>query len=366
MKKVIKNVMALMLGLTFTFGIVGCSSNSDKQGNENEVSIETNTTENENKIFSITDSYDRTVEFDKVPETIGVLNSDIYQLICLLGGKDKVVGIADSVKFPAPSENAQVLGKWNEINVEKVIEVNPEVLFAYGKYTEEEAKKKLEAAGIKVLFIDSYKFDQMADEVTKVGQILGAEDKAEEFNTFVKKYVDLINDRVGNISEEEKVNVYFEGYTDYKSVGQGSGGHELLTRAFVSNIAASEEVEYPEISDEWMIEKNPEVIIKVVSASKEILGFGITDLSKAEEAYNTLIGRTGWVNLDAVKNNKVYILDNSTTLSAQGSIIGALQIAKICYPDKFEDINIEDIHKELYSKFYGMDLEGKFIYGRDN
>jgi hypothetical protein len=46
MKKVIKNVMALMLGLTFTFGIVGCSSNSDKQGNENEVSIETNTTDN--------------------------------------------------------------------------------------------------------------------------------------------------------------------------------------------------------------------------------------------------------------------------------------------------------------------------------
>ena len=250
--------------------------------------------------------------------------------------------------------------------IEKILEVNPEVLFTYGKYTEEEAKNKLEAAGIKVVFIDSYKFDQMADEVTKVGQILGSEEIAADFNSFVKKYADLINERVGSLSEEERVNVYFEGYTDYKTVAQGSGGQDLLDLSCVSNIAGNEEGEYPEISDEWMIEKNPEVIIKVVGASKEILGFGINDLSKAEETYNTLIGRTGWANLDAVKNNKVYILDNSTTLSAQGSIIGALQIAKICYPDKFEDINVEDIHKELYSKFYGIDLEGTFIYGGNN
>lgn len=361
MKNRYKNIISLLLIIIFSVALISCGTNNFNEAKA-DVAKSADNRKEENKGFTITDSYDRDVKFDKVPKRIAVLNSDIYQLICLLGGKDKIVGIADSVKFPEPPNNAVVLGSWNDVNVEKVLELNPDVVFSYGKYTSEEAKDKLEAANIKVLFIDSYKFNQMTDEVTKVGKLLGKEDVAAEFNSLIQKYVDIINDRIGTLSEEKKVKVYFEGYSDYKSVGKGSGGQELLDTACVSNIAGSEEGDYPEISDEWIIEKNPEVIIKVVGASKEILGFGINDLSKAKETYNTLIQRTGWANLDAIKNRKVYILDNSITLSPQGSIIGALQIAKICYPDKFKDINIEKIHKEIYSKFYGIDLEGKFIY----
>lgn len=364
MGKSYKKLLVSLLVAVFIFGLIGCGTDNSSKVKESDTSMKTISTD-ENKGFSIVDSYDRTIKFERVPKTIAVLNSDIYQLICLLGGKDKVIGISDTVKFPTPPKNAEVLGSWKDVNVEKILEVNPEVLFTYGKYTKEEEKNKLEAAGIKVVFIDSYKFYQMADEVTKVGKILGSEEVAADFNSFVKKYVDIINDRIGSLSEEEKVNVYFEGYSDYKTVGKGSGGQELLDTACVKNIVGDRNEEYPEVSDEWILEKNPQVIIKVVGGSKNILGFGINDSSKAKETYNSLIKRTGWSNLDAVKNNKVYILDNSTTLSAQGSIVGALRIAKNCYPDKFKDINVEDVHKELYSRFYGMDLEGIFAYESD-
>ena len=361
MRKISNKIIGLLLVAVFPFGLIGCGANSLSKEEESNTS-----TKKTNESFSIVDSYDRTIEFERVPKTIAVLNSDIYQLICLLGGKDKIIGISDTVKFPTPPKDAKVLGRWKDVNVEKILEVNPEVLFTYGKYTNEEVKKKLEAAGIKVVFIDSYKFDEITDEVTKVGKILGSEDIADDFNKFVKKYVDIINDRIGSISEEEKVNVYFEGHSDYKTVGEDSAGQELLNVSCVRNVAGSEEERCPKISDEWIIDKNPQVIIKVIGGSKGILGFGIKDSSKAKEAYNSIIKRSGWENLDAVKNKKVYILDDSTTLSSQGSIIGALRIAKICYPDKFKDIIVEDVHKELYSKFYGMDLEGIFVYDGDN
>ena len=348
----------LSISLVLVFSIVLCACGTKEEGKKE---VEGKKEEG----FSIVDSYDRTVEFDKAPEKIAVLNSDIYQMICLLGGRDKIVGISDTVKFPEPPTSAEIIGGWDNINVEKILEVAPDAVFAYGKYTDEEAKNKLESAGIKVLFIDSYKFNQMEEEVLKVGKILGNEDTAKEFNSFVKKYSDIISERIGSLSDEEKAKVYFEGYSDYKTVGKSSAGQELLNVAGVKNIAENEEGDYPKISDEWIIEKNPDVVIKIVSGSNGILGDKITDTTKVKEVYSNLLGRTGWDTLDSVKNKNVYILDNSTTLSAQGLIVGALEIAKICYPDKFEDINPEEIHKELYEKFYNMDLEGMFLYGGD-
>ncbi len=54
---------------------------------------------------------------------------------------------------------------------------------------------------------------------------------------FCNKYNSLIDERLKNIKEEDRVKVYYEGYTDYKSANSTTGGHQLVTSAGGINIA---------------------------------------------------------------------------------------------------------------------------------
>ena len=167
----------------------------------------------------------------------------------------------------------------------------------------------LEDAGIKCIYLELSKADQVTNEMTSLGKIFGEEEQAQKYVDFCNKYNSLIDERLKNIKEEDRVKVYYEGYTDYKSANSTTGGHQLVTSAGGINIAADESTEYPEISDEWVLEQNPQAVVKLVSNTKNILGPNVTDSAAAEEVYNNLISRPGWSELQAVKDGKVIIVE---------------------------------------------------------
>lgn len=162
----------------------------------------------------------------------------------------------------------------------------------------------LEDAGIKCIYLELSKADQVTNEMTSLGKIFGEEEQAQKYVDFCNKYNNLIEERLKNIKEEDRVKVYYEGYTDYKSANNTTGGHQLVTSAGGINIAADEATEFPEISDEWVLEQSPQAVVKLVSNTKNILGPNVTDTSKAEEVYNNLISRPGWSEMQADKRRK--------------------------------------------------------------
>ena len=172
----------------------------------------------------------------------------------------------------------------------------------------------------------------------------------------------MIEERLKNIKEEDRVKVYYEGYTDYKSANNTTGGHQLVTSAGGINIAADEATEFPEISDEWVLEQSPKAVVKLVSNTKNILGPNVTDTSKAEEVYNNLISRPGWSEMQAVKDRKVIILASEIGTTATGSVIGSLYLAKEFYPEQFKDIDLAKVHQEFQETLFNSDLTGIYAY----
>ncbi|MGL4762017.1 MAG: ABC transporter substrate-binding protein [Sarcina sp.] len=311
---------------------------------------------------SVVDTYGRYVDVPEDISKVVVLNSGVYDLIKALDCEDKVVGITDTTKLFSDDTEKEIVGSWKEPNVEKILEIKPDVVFGYKKYMKEEVAKQIESAGIPIVYIDAYKVENMPTEISTLGTIFNVQDRASEYLGFLNKYNEVIIKRTGNIEEKDKVKVYWEGYTDYATVSKGTGGHSIIDLAGGFNVASGESVEYPKISDEWIIKNNPEAIIKVVSNSKNILGAGITDTKDAKAVFDSIVNRTGLNTVDAVKNNKTYVISSDIATSPQGSVIGSLYLAKYLYPEKFEDINPQEIHKEMLTKYYGTDTEGTWIY----
>jgi iron complex transport system substrate-binding protein len=81
--------------------------------------------------------------------------------------------------------------------------------------------------------------------------------------------------------------------------------------------------------------------------------------------YDDLKSRTGWSILPAVKNNRLHIINNDI-FGGPEHFIGTLYFAKWFYPEKFADINPQEIHQKYLSDFQGLDYDlkehGVFAY----
>lgn len=345
MRKISSLILALVLSTMFVF--TGCTPKSE----------ETSSAKEESKTVIVKDT--RGIEVT-VPKKVVVMNNSIAEIIYCLGEGDKIVGVSDALKFPETLAKKQRVGAAFKPDIEKVLELKPDIVFGYGKYVKKETIQKMEDAGTKFVSLDGFKINSLCSDIKVLGDIFDKKEKADEYVAFINKNINMIKEKVKDIKPEEKAKVYWEGYSDYKSVSKGSAGDEMLKLAGVENLAGKEPVAYPQINKEWIVEKNPELIIKVAK-TKLPLGYGKTDTKAIETYKNKITTRTGWDKVDAVKNDKVYIISNEIATSTR-SVVGICYLAKWCYPDKFKDLDPEKVHKELIEKFYNIEYKGTWVY----
>lgn len=332
--------------------------------------------------MTITDSAGREITIPMPVERIIVLNSDAAEAVAILGCTDKIVGVSDTVKnkeyyFPELKDR-QFVGKWNDPDYEIMAEIAkkgdkivPDILvIAYtspGKpYGVEEVDKKLSPFGINVVGFDLYKPESMISEILALGRILGREEEAERYAEWYERVKADVERAVENTDVPK---VYAESTSKggaYTTHGPGSGVDQLISIARGRNIANDLQGAYPVVDWEWVISENPDVIIKKVSyTDRTPYPFGwekapSVDSVKLEGIRNEIIGRSGSENINAVKKNRVYLMNWEITAGLD-DVVGLAYMAKILHPEI--DLNTGSIYQE-YLQMLGVEYpKGRiFVY----
>lgn len=311
------------------------------------------------KTISITDSYNNTVLVPSPPKRIVVCNGNAAEAISALGAADLIVGRSTTTAFPPSLQAKPSVGSWFTPSAEKIISLKPDIFFGYGKYTDKGIVAKLENSGIPVVMLDCYFLNTMAQDMTTLGKILGKEKEAADFNAFYTKYLNLAVDRTKDIPESSKLRLYVDYYTDYGTVSKGSASEDLLIAAGARNLADNLGVPFPKISSEWVIAQNPQVIFKICGTSVAN-GYG-QSTNAMKRKHQEIMQRPGWSRIDAVKNGRIMVIANEIFTNVRAPV-GILYMAKYLYPDLFEDVDPDAIHREWLSKFYGLPPDGAWIY----
>jgi len=303
---------------------------------------------------TFTDTSGETITLPNPADRIVCLNSDSAEAIVALGAGNKVVGITDSTMTDAALmkhlPKAVSVGEWQTPGVERILAMKPDAVISYSSSRPKNADQ-LQNAGIRLIYLDCYKFNTLAHDIEAVGTLIGAEDKAKAYIAFMKKWEDEVISRTKNISGEEMPSVYIEGYSDYSAQGKDSGIDLLMSIAKGKNLAADLGEQWPKVTPEWIISKNPEIIIKAASVKPD------KTLGQIREG---VLSRTGFESLDAVKDKKVYVL-NGDLIYGPRSPAGLVYLAKILHPDKFKDIDPSDVLKE-YAKEFVSGVESEDYY----
>lgn len=169
---------------------------------------------------------------------------------------------------------------------------------------------------------------------------------------------------VAGLSDEEKPRVYMErSIGDFMACAWGSSWHDKLLMSGGKNIIDDSAGSYPEISPELVLSEDPQVVIKLFEASNP---YGDKDeTTEMQAVMNNVMNRPGWNSTSAAKESRVYVFSNEI-LSGSRFFIGIPYLAKILYPNLFQEINPESLHQEYLNEFmdsdYDLNEHGDFVY----
>lgn len=240
------------------------------------------------------------------------------EIIYALGGEEKLVGVTTYCDYPEEAKKKEKVGDFANPNVEKIISLKPQVVLATGG-VQKGVVEKLTEFKIKVFVVDPKNFDGLFSDIQKIGKIIGKKGKAEKLVDDLKARVEEVKKKAHGLP---KPKVFFEIYSQpLMTAGKNTFINDMIEIAGGINIGAQAGVGYPQFSVEQLIKENPDVYLAAKGSMNSP-----EDLRK----------RPGYTGLKAVKEGKVFVLDdNLVTRPGPRLIEGLIDVAKAVHPEVF-------------------------------
>jgi iron complex transport system substrate-binding protein len=315
-----KKIIAVVLSLIIIFGVTGVvvwQQFSISQGNSGTISV--------------IDDSGKNVTITSYPDRIVSLAPSTTEILFGLGLSDKIVGTvsysgyATDIQNTIEAKNITVVGTFNKVNVELVTGLQPDLIVASGAYQQSLAGKFMEQ-GKTVVMLNPTEFSGILADITLLGKVTGQDANA---TTLVNSMQSKVQEITAKTSGLDKPSVYVEYYVDkngYSSYGANSYINELISMAGGVNVFAGFQGQYVTTSTEEVLKANPAIII----ISKGVMSSlsGITP--------DSIKARQSWENIDAVKNNKIYEVDEALiTIWGPRIVNGLEELAQVIHPEVF-------------------------------
>ena len=369
--KSMKKILCMLLAGMMLISVAGCGGNEEAAAQEESMTAETAEEVVEEKktgTHVITDHLGIEVEVPYEVNRIAVGN--ILPLPSVLtvffDSAEKIVGMSPNSMSAAENgllgelypevlnaETAYMNG--TDINLEELMKLEPDVVFYSASQPDQ--GEQLRNAGFAAVAISVNKWEYNAIEtlnhwIILLSEIFPDNDKTEIVAKYSKEYYELVQERVAEITEEERERVFF--LFKYTDTNMQTSGSKFFGQFWADAIGAINVAE--EIQMDNQVDANMEQIYAWNPSTIFITNF---TAAQPEDLYTNAIGNYDWSAIDAVQNEKVYKMPlgmyRSYTPGADTPVT-LLWFAKITYPELFEDIDIIQETKDYYKEVFGLEL----------
>ena len=203
-----------------------------------------------------------------------------------------IVGATSYCNISATNKEL-IVGTATEVNIEKVLLLNPDIVFASG-LTKENTIITLRKNGITVFrFNKMQSFNDICNHFIELGKLVGKADLAQSIVNKSKIKVDSLSNSVPNLPD--RLTVFFQiGAKPIFTVISNTFMNDYITLAKCNNIA--EDLKKGTITRENVLQQNPDIIFIVT------MGIVGDNEKNIWESYTEL---------NAAKNKKIFIIDSS-------------------------------------------------------
>lgn len=272
---------------------------------------------------AITDDLGRRVKLESIPQRIVSLAPSNTEILFALDLGNRVVAVTDMCDYPEEAKTKPQLSGF-EPSIEFIVGLNPDLVLAIGEYPE--LIFKLERVGLTVVALQPKGIDGILADIELIGRITRTETKAQSLTANLRERIEAVTSRTETVSSRPRV-FYVVGVDPDPSspwvAGPGSFIDELITLAGGQNIAHEALAPWVQLSMEYILSADPEVII--VANGKH--GLSIEKVSRMP----------GYESMTAVKKGAVYEVDSDPGTRPGPRIAHGLEeMARVIHPELFK------------------------------
>ena len=301
------------------------------------------------------------------------------EIVYALGGEDKLVACTRYCDFPAEAKKKPRIGGWLDINDELVKSYKPDLIltstFVQNKITGRYRKNKMNIVSVMPTTVNG-----VFDSIISIGGLVDKKREANEVINSMKNKIKEMNNKIENhnkqnamnnncstnknsadnkinFSERKMIINYKMNFNDKNALNKNSiisnkNQKNNTSKINKPRVYIEEWHKPPTVSGNWVPN-----LVKIAGGDYSLIKAGVHSrevTTKQIQKYNPEIivisicgmsdkvpkewitKRKGWENLSAVKNNKVFVFDDSL-LNRPGPrlMIGLEKLARIIHPECF-------------------------------
>nr|NNM90518.1 ABC transporter substrate-binding protein [Bacilli bacterium] len=267
--------------------------------------------------LSITDEAGHHVVIKKQPLRIASTTEGTDEIVSALVPKKRLVMVTTFASQPNYSNIVSYvkgIPAINEVNAEQVLAVKPDLVLM-ASYNTPAIVKQIETTGTPVFeFANFNSITQIEQNITLVGRLLGAQQKAKNVVVAMKQQIAHLSSLTKTKSKITVLNYSSDSYV----AGRDTTVNSIIKDANGINVASGIEG-WQTITDEELIKLNPDVIIGTKDDALMV---------------KKLMSNPALSVLSAVKHHRIYLLSGANLTSVSQYVVrGVRDVEHVLYPN---------------------------------
>ena len=250
--------LPLIISLVLPFVIGSCQpstppaeTSADQQSKQTE--------QTEQTTIEVVDFAENIIRLERPAEKIVALAPHIVENVFSANAGDKLVGVIEYSDYPPQAKQIASVGSFEKINLERILELKPDLIISWDSGNSHTAVEKLRQLGFTIYLDRPDSLFDIAKSVKDIGVLTG---NAESSNKKAQDFIEQLNHIKKTYENAEKVRSF---YQVWNSPLQTISGNHIISHSIEvcggTNIYRDEFAVAPVINIESVLEQDPEVII---------------------------------------------------------------------------------------------------------
>ena len=187
------------------------------------------------------------------------LAPSLTELVYATGAGDKLVGVVDYSDYPPQADLLPVVGRFNLLDVERIVELQPDLIIAWRSGNPRSSISQLKNLGLTVYIAEPKNLTSIANHIYKLSVLTGTQEEAKSaIQEFNRTYEELRT----QYSNRAKIKTFYQVWDKpIITVGGNELINDIIELCGGENIFKEIQLVAPKIDQESVLIRNPAVII---------------------------------------------------------------------------------------------------------
>lgn len=310
--------------------------------------------------ITVIDCFGRSVELPETIDTISCIYAFSAHVVTMLGRGEDIVSVVYGSKRDRLLNDinpyikaAAVPSDDGVINIEELLKVNSDIIFLKGETAMMPAEiEKLERFNLPYIIIDFSTIEEQMYAIELIGAAIGRKDKALAYNDYFTSQIDFVGSRIADIPDEDRPRVYHSVNEAGRTDAPNTLPAEWTALSGANNVSVGSSLRLHDNKYFASLEQIYLWDADIIIANQE----GVDEYIMTNEK---------WSGLKAVQEGRVYQIPVGISRwghpGGMETPLAMLWTAKLLYPARFEDVNIEDITRNFYNTFFGHSISDPML-----